>query len=244
MSNYSVSEKLIERYIKVRALAESGVDGERDNARTLLAKMVKENPTLEGEARRWFIDEQKKRENKDNPHGSTSNAKPEPPKGHSTQNGKKNQHQAPPPHQQTRRPEKERSTRPMDAGYWSEEEAPSDFGPSSFYSGGHSGQMHGHEQPGASTGNWERLFNMAGEFWSTAQDFAQKVSDAEKGTEAAREVNVTARVTAADNVVISVRIPLDLYAYVTEMNEAQRFAFRKALNMMFDEQVAALIEDY
>jgi hypothetical protein len=42
----SQQKKILEKYSKVRALAKSGVEGEKDNAKRIIAKMESENPWL------------------------------------------------------------------------------------------------------------------------------------------------------------------------------------------------------
>ena len=48
-----IPEKILERYIRVRKLALSGVDGEKDNALRMLTKMQGQYPDIEEEATFW-----------------------------------------------------------------------------------------------------------------------------------------------------------------------------------------------
>ena len=60
-------EAVLSRYLKVRALAEQGMPGERDAARSILAKMESEYPGVRVQAERWQRTQQKKQEGASSP---------------------------------------------------------------------------------------------------------------------------------------------------------------------------------
>ncbi len=57
-----MTEKLLIRYLKVKALAEGGEQGEKDAAKKILARLEAQNPGIEAAAARWQAEEDAGRE--------------------------------------------------------------------------------------------------------------------------------------------------------------------------------------
>ena len=176
-----VPEKDILRYLHVKALAEQGVPGERDNARRILTKLEKKHAGIAGQAKRYQEEAVRKAA------GAETQSGPTPPGVHPK------------------------------AG-WSPE---TPYG-------------------NPSTGNWENIFSWAQNVAQGVYGFAQTVSNAVRGRHLATQVSSSVRVTSANNVLVSLKMSMEVYEAACELNIVQLRAFREALHEHLDTELDSI----
>lgn len=184
-----VPEKQVKRYLSIKALAERGSPGERDNARRALRRMEKRFPSIKTEALRFL---RKKKAEQDREEGSTGGW------SWSTTDGWGSQPRggAPPP--------------PRPAG-----------GP-------------------AGAGNWENIFSWAQSVAQGVYGFAQTVGNVVAGRQLAEHVRSSVRVSRANNLLLTLKMSMEIYEMATELNPLQLQAFRDALHEKLDEELDGL----
>ena len=180
----TIPDAVIEKYIKVKALADAGAAGEKENAKRLVEKFEKEHPGIEFAAHYKTKSEQS--QSQDTPANKTASAEQD--------------------------------------NWWPK-------------------QQNASKAPNQSNnGNWEKIFEFANAFWGTASDFANSVSEAALGRQVAEETHVSSRVTSADNLIVTMKIPVPVFEFALQMTDTQKLAFKKRLHELLDQELDELLE--
>ena len=161
-----VDKSSVLRYLKVKALAEQGVPGERTNAQRILHKMENDHPGIREAAERRQEEEKASEEG------------------------------VPPAHYDQ------------------------DFG-----------------------GNWENIFQFAAQAAGYAYNFAQSAVNAQHGRWLAEHVDAYTRRTATGNIVIGVRMPMEIQEQARQMNSIQKQVFCQALHDLLSGELEDLLYD-
>lgn len=176
----TLTENAVTKYIKIKALAERGASGERDNAGRILHRMESEYPGIRAAAESRLRSQETR--------GSSEN------------------------------------------------------GGSSDSTQSSTGYPQGGPFPGGPfPGNWENLFRYAKTAYTYASDFAETVADSQVGYTLSEYADVSARLSRKGNVLVTLRMPLDIFQEAQQLNTLQKQAFRNALHGLLDEQLDELL---
>jgi hypothetical protein len=198
----SIDEAVIEKYLKVMALADRGEGGEKDSAKKMLAKIEAQNPGIRAAVDAYL--RKKVQQQQAQNQQQQAQSQPQPP------------------------PQQQRASNPHAHSHQQQQQ-----------------QQQSHQRQQQSRGfpfggNWEQIFEYANAFWGTAQNFAQNMSDTAEAIELADEVELSTKLTPANNVIISFRMPAEILEYAMAMSPVQQAAFRQRLMTMLNDEFDAI----
>lgn len=100
----------------------------------------------------------------------------------------------------------------------------------------------GHPQQTQGFGNWENIFSYIQGLYQGVSDFAESVADAHVGKMLGNKADSASRLTQSGNLLITVKMRIDVYQQALQLNELQREAFRQALHDKLDDQLDRLFK--
>lgn len=90
-------------------------------------------------------------------------------------------------------------------------------------------------------GNWEEIFSFTQSAFFEAKKFAESMANAQYGQSLASQATTVSKVGRTGNLLVTVKLPEDVWMAAHELNELQKAAFRAEIHRLLDEELNLLL---